>query len=42
VQLKKNDKLESLLQKYLTAKGQEKLLLLAIIKNKYPDAKIPK
>jgi hypothetical protein len=40
--MKKNDKLEALLQKYLLAKGQTKLLLLAIIKNKYPDAKIPK
>jgi len=40
--LKKNDKLESLLQKYLLAKGQEKKNLLAIIKNKYPDVKVPK
>jgi len=40
--MKKNDKLEELLQKYVLAKGQEKKLLLAIIKNKYPDARIPK
>lgn len=39
---KENQGLEALLQKYLMAKGQDKKLLLAIIKNKYPDAKIPK
>lgn len=40
--MKKNSSLEALLQKYLNATGNVKKLLLAIIKNKYPDAKIPK
>lgn len=39
---KVDPKLESLVQKYLNAKGKEKALLLAIIKNKYPDFKVPK
>lgn len=40
--MKKNESLETLLQKYVMASGQAKKLLLAIIKNKYPDAKVPK
>lgn len=38
----KSQALEPLIQKYLLAKGQEKKLLLAIIKNKLPDFKEPK
>jgi len=30
---------ESLIQKYMNAKGKDKALLLAIIKNKVPDFK---
>jgi len=40
--MKKNESLEKLLQKIMTAKGQERILLIAILKNKYPDAKVPK
>jgi hypothetical protein len=39
---KKNSSLEELINKYLNAKGMEKKLLLAIIKRKFPEAKIPK
>jgi hypothetical protein len=39
---KKNADLERLLQKIVMAKGQTRLLLIAILKNKYPDAKVPK
>lgn len=35
----KTGKLEDLIQKYYNAKGQEKKLLLLIIKRKYPDFK---
>ncbi len=35
----KKDSMESLIQKYLNAKGPEKKLLLAIIKRKKPDFK---
>lgn len=36
---KKKSSLEDLIQKYLNAKGQEKKMLLAIIKRKKPDFK---
>lgn len=36
---KKVNGLDDLIQKYLNAKGQEKKLLLAIIKRKQPDFK---
>lgn len=36
---KKSNGLEDLIQKYLNAKGQEKKMLLAIIKRKQPDFK---
>lgn len=39
---KKNSDLERLLQKIIVAKGQERANLIAILKNKYPDAKVPK
>jgi len=39
---KKNDDLERLMQKIILAKGKERLLLIAILKNKYPEAKVPK
>jgi len=38
----KDSLVESLLQKIFSAKGKEKQLLLAILKNKYPDIKLPK
>lgn len=40
--MKVNADLERLLQKIMTAKGKERVLLIAILKNKYPDAKVPK
>jgi hypothetical protein len=40
--MKKDKKLEELLQKIVTSTGKEKQLLIAILKNKYPDAKVPK
>lgn len=38
----KKPKLEDLIQKYMNAKGQEKKMLLAIIKKLKPDFKEPK
>lgn len=41
--MKVNKALEELIQKYLSAKNdREKKSLLAIIKRKFPDAKVPK
>jgi hypothetical protein len=41
--MKKNKSLEELLQKIITSTNpKEKALLVAILKNKWPDAKIPK
>lgn len=41
--MKKDKKLEDLLQKIITAKEPKaKASLIAILKNKYPDAKVPK
>jgi hypothetical protein len=40
--MKKDKKLEELLQKIMTAKGKERNLLIAILKNKYPDVRVPK
>jgi hypothetical protein len=41
--MKANKDLESLLQKIILAKNpKEKSSLIAILKNKYPDAKVPK
>lgn len=40
---KVNKPLEELLQKILNAKNaREKAALIAILKNKFPDAKVPK
>ena len=41
---KPDPKLEALLQKILNAKGREREResLIKILKNKYPDAKVPK
>jgi hypothetical protein len=41
--MKKNNSLESLLQKIILAKNpDERMSLIRILKNKYPDAKVPK
>jgi hypothetical protein len=40
--MKKDQKLQDLLQKILNAKGKEKESLLKILKNKYPDVKVLK
>lgn len=41
--MKKDKKLENLIQKIILAKDpKEKASLIAILKNKYPDAKVPK
>lgn len=41
--MKKDKKLEELLQKIVTSKEpREKASLIAILKNRYPDVKVPK
>lgn len=39
---KQDPKLEQLLQKIVNAKGKERESLIKILKNKYPDARVPK
>ena len=40
--MKKDKKLEDLLQKIINAKGKDRELLIKILKVKFPDAKVPR